>query len=189
MLYKHLFRYGCIGLFSLSLFSCEKKTPADPVPTVDTVLSEAKLTAKWEVISYRFIRYKNDTVTHKFEFFKDEGGIENGTRDGSYPWIASQCTTYITFKSDHSFFYTDMNGNPDGYMLIDILPNGNTSWVFKNPQTVELTTYGDNGQIRQKDWQVLTYNAPRLLIGTIDTLSMDNNQRIEAGTYLEFEKQ
>ena len=176
------------GLLSLSLFSCEKKAPTDPVPIVDTVLTESKLTAKWEVVAFRYYSYTNDIVTSKYEFIKDFGGILNGSPNGD-PWIASECTTYISFKPDHSFAYTDLNGGPDGYMLLDILPNKNTAWVFKNPKTVELTTYLPHGAIGQSDWKVLAYNAPRLLLEHLDTISMDNNQRIEAGTYIELEKQ
>jgi hypothetical protein len=179
----------CPVLFScLIFFSCEKKTIPDPAPEIDTVLTEDKLTAKWEVVAYRYYRYRNDTLTNKYEFIKDYGGIQNGIPSGSYPWIASECTTYITFKSDHSFFYTDMNGTPEGYMLLDILPNENTSWVFKNSKKIELTTYSTNGS-EQADWQVLAYSAPRLLLMTIDTTSMTDNEIIEDATYIELEKQ
>jgi hypothetical protein len=174
----------CAAIFSgllltLAFSSCEKKITPDPAPVVDAILTEQKLIRKWEVQSYKLYDYTNDTLKHIYTFTRVIGGEQDGQLVGNDPWVIALHTTYITFNAAHSFFHTDIDGNPDGYMLYEFLPDQGGTWSFKDAKTINLTTKSlIDGHIEQQDWEVLDYNGYALLIGTTDsTVAMGDRKK------------
>lgn len=162
-------------LLSLTLFSCDKKKEAVE-PDNPYILTEKKLVGKWEVNQITHTLYKGRNVEAIWSFIKDFGEVVDGQAVGSGPWIPEQHTTYLVIKNDHTFYHTNIHGNPDGEMLSGVLASEHGNWVWKNDKTIEFTSYSSwDHSLTQIDWHVSSFNFNGLYLNTKGRINMSGD--------------
>ncbi len=175
-----------IGAFTcITFIACEKKNNSDQ-PSANA-LTDERVTGKWEVVAYHITDYREDTLYNISEYIKDIGQIENGVRVQG--WIPQYHVTYLTMQSDHSFFHTDMDGNFDGHMLAQFLPNQNGKWTLKNQSQIELTTLSfADGTPKPMTWNANGYDGHYVNLQAVDSYTV-SGAKATTLVLLELERQ
>lgn len=132
---RHFFLLGCAVL--LLLTSCFKEEQPqlepEPIKIADTILTEAKLIGKWEIVYVTIYTYRGDTLDSWDEWIKDDGYYPFGRRRVDWK---PEFVSYITFTNDKQFSHVKPSGELNSYMLDELVtPQGN--WKLEN--TTKLT--------------------------------------------------